>query len=192
MSLVHPRRHQPSDAGPELWLICLDLQRDYVVPGRPFYAPASADVARACIGVLEHARANGWRIIHSQRRRGFETAFGGGLFGAPIEGLRPLISEPIFLRRCLSAFSEPEFAAELHGAQGGEVYLIGFSLADTCLATTLAAVDHGLSLILVEDALGGVSADGAPASQMARSILSPFARFVSSGEVVAHAGELAL
>ena len=30
------------------WLICLDLQRDYVVPGRPRYSSANAEVAETC------------------------------------------------------------------------------------------------------------------------------------------------
>jgi nicotinamidase-related amidase len=190
MSVTH--HHRAKARRREPLLICLDLQRDYVATGRPRYAPANAAVAEACIGVLKRARAGGWRIVHSQRQRALEAAFGAALFNAPIEGLRPLISEPVFIRRCLSAFSEPEFAAELHEAKADTVYLIGFSLADTCLATTLAAVDHGLTLTLIEDALGGVAADGEPAARFARSILSPFARFIASQDIPEVAGEFAL
>ena len=176
---------------PSPWLICLDLQREYVVPGRPSYAPASAEVVKGCVGVLSHARAAGWRVVHSQLRRQGDTGFGGGLFGAPIEGLRPLISEPVFLRHGLSAFSNPSFAAELRDARGEDVYLIGFSLVDTCMATALAAIDQDLSVILVEDAVG-VSASASPAApEIARAILRPFARIVSSRDIGAAALELA-
>jgi nicotinamidase-related amidase len=174
---------------PNPWLICLDLQREYVVPGRPRYAAASADVATACARVLRHARAEGWRVVHSQLRRNGEASFGGGSFGAPIEGLRPLITEPLFLRHSLSAFRNPEFAAELRAARGEDVYLIGFSLADTCLATALAAIDHDLSVILVEDAVG---AGPAAAPEIARAILKPLAGITSSREIEASATELAL
>jgi nicotinamidase-related amidase len=173
------------------WLICLDLQREYVVPGRPSYAPSGGAVVQNCVRVLNHARAEGWRVVHSQRRRGGEVSFGGGLFGAPIEGLRPLISEPVFQRRGLSAFSNPDFASELRDARGEHVYLIGFSLVDTCLATALGAIDHDLSLILVEDAVGvGGSASSAP--DMARAILTPWASFVRSAELGTVSLELAL
>ncbi|MBV9994675.1 MAG: isochorismatase family protein [Caulobacteraceae bacterium] len=171
------------------WLICLDLQREYVIPGRPFYTPAGAEVAAACARVLAHARTMGWRVVHSQLRRA-GGCFGPGPFGAPIEGLRPLISEPVFLRRGLSAFSNPDFALELHRARGEDVFLIGFSLADTCLATTLAALDQGLDLALVEDAVGVGGGAAAEAPEIARAVLRPLARLVSSRDLVALAMEV--
>ncbi|MFI4933143.1 MAG: isochorismatase family protein [Caulobacterales bacterium] len=173
------------------WLVCLDLQREFVVPGRPQYAAASAEVARTCGRLLALARGADWRVLHSQLRREHGAFCRNDHFGAPIEGLRPLISEPVYLRRGLSAFSNPDFAAELGEAHGEDVYLIGFSLADTCLATALAAVDHGHSLVLVEDAVGAGAAAWPDVSAIARSILKPFARLVSSGDVEADAREIA-
>ena len=160
------------------WLICLDLQRDYVIPGRPRYAAANAHVAVACATVLELARDEGWRIVHSQFRAEATDLRRRELFGAPIEGLRPLISEPVFFRGGRSAFANPAFAAELARARGDEVFLIGFSLADTCLATALAGVDAGLTLTLLEDAVG--ASDDVEAADVARTILKPFVRIQSS------------
>jgi nicotinamidase-related amidase len=167
---------------PRRWLICLDLQRDHVVPGRPRYAEGNATVAAACVRVLGHARDEGWRIVHSQMRQDDGAQWPRELFSAPIEGLRPLISEPVFFRRgSLSAFSDPGFVAELHDARGDEVFLIGFSIADTGLATALGAVDAGLSLTLIDDAIGaGASAAKAAA---ARLLLEPFVRLASSRRI---------
>jgi nicotinamidase-related amidase len=165
------------------WLICLDLQRDYVIPGRPRYAAANADVAQACAYVLGVARDEGWRVLHSQHRDERAPAFPRGLFDAPIEGLRPLVSEPVFFRSGLSAFADPAFAGELKAARDDEVFLIGFSLADTCLATALAGVDAGLSLTLLEDAVG--ASDGLEAAEVARTILKPFVRIASSRRLTA-------
>ena len=92
------------------WLVCLDLQREYVVPGRPRYADAHAGVAGACQRVLEIARRNRWRVVHSQHR--WEIGSARDMFGAPIEGLRPLISEPVFARAGLSAFANPDRSEE--------------------------------------------------------------------------------
>jgi nicotinamidase-related amidase len=171
---------------PRRWLICLDLQRDYVVPGRPRYAPANAAVVEACAQVLSQARDEAWNIVHSQVRSD-DMASRRELFDAPIEGLRPLISEPVFFRSGLSAFANPAFAAELRRARGDDVYLIGFSLADTCLATALAGVDAGLSLTLLEDAVG--VGDGADAARIARTILKPFVRIRSGLRLYSRRGE---
>ena len=182
--LAYAPRH---DRAASSWLICLDLQREYVVPGRPRYAAANAAVAEACRGVLERARDEGWRVVHSQIRK--EESAPTLMFGAPIEGLRPLVTEPVFFRRGLSAFANPEFAGKLRQARGAPVYIIGFSLSDTCLATALAAIDEGLSPTLIEDAVG---AGAAPAAvEAARSILTPLLRLVPSWRLGAREPELA-
>jgi len=160
------------------WLVCLDLQRDYVVPGRPRYAAENAEVAATCARVLGFARDEGWRIVHSQLRDDDGAGWPRDLFRAPIEGLRPLISEAVFFRQGLSAFGNPGFAAELRMARDKEVFLIGFSLADTCLATAFAAVDAGLTLVLVEDAIGAGATPEAAAA--ARTVLRPFVRLTPS------------
>lgn len=160
------------------WLVCLDLQRDHVVPGRPRYAAENSEIAATCARVLSFGRDEGWRIVHSQLREKDTAAWPRGLFHAPIEGLRPLISEPVFFRQGLSAFTNPAFAAELRLARDADVFLIGFSLADTCLATALAGVDAGVSLVLVEDAIGPGSTPEADAA--ARTVLRPFVRLAPS------------
>lgn len=169
---------QPRAFSPTPWLLCLDLQREHVVPGQRRYAPANVEVAAVCRRVLEQARTRGWRIAHSQLRRPEAPASALEMFGAPIEGLRPLISEPVFFRWGLSAFANPAFAAELREARGAEIYLIGFSLVDTCLATALAGVDEGLSLTIVEDAVG--AGPDAAAAAAARALLAPFVRMTPS------------
>jgi nicotinamidase-related amidase len=165
------------------WLICLDLQRDYVVPGRPRYSVANTEVAAICARVLAMAREDGWRVVHSQYRAEAAAPWPRELFGAPIEGLRPLVSEPVYFRRGLSAFANPGFTAELRCARGADVYLIGFSLSDTCLATALAGVDEGLSLTLIEDAVGAT--EELAAADVARIILKPFVQLASSRRLIA-------
>jgi nicotinamidase-related amidase len=171
------------------WLICLDLQRDYVVPGRPRYSLANTEVAATCARVLHFARDEGWRVVHSQYRGETTAPWPRELFGAPIEGLRPLISEPVYFRKGLSAFANPGFAEEMRVARGAQVYLIGFSLADTCLATTLAGVDEGLSLTLVEDAVG--ASEELATADVARTILKPFVELASSRRLLARRLEVA-
>jgi len=165
------------------WLMCLDLQREYVVPGRPRYDAANAAVVAACAQVLRTARRRQWRVVHSQLRSDKAPLSAREMFGAPIEGLRPLITEPVFFRRGLSAFGNAAFAEHLKSARGAELFVIGFSLADTCLATALAAVDEGLSPTLIEDAVGAGA--GAGAGEAARAILRPLLRIVPSSRLLA-------
>jgi nicotinamidase-related amidase len=181
-------RSQPWPAPKRPWLVCLDLQRDHVVPGRPRYAAENAEVAATCARVLGFARDEGWRVVHSQWRDDDSSAWPRDLFHAPIEGLRPLISESVFFRQGLSAFGNPAFASELRLARDKEVFLIGFSLADTCLATALAGVDAGIALVLVEDAIG---AGGPPeAADAARTVLRPFVRLTPSRRLMVRSLEV--
>ena len=124
-----------------------------------------------------------------RRGRSAELAARACFGSAPIEGLRPLISEPVFFRGGLSAFANPAFATELRRARGDEVCLIGFSLADTGLATALAGVDAGLSLTIVDDAVG--ASDAVDAAYVARTILQPFVRICSSHRLLARRLEVA-
>jgi len=172
----------PNRLAPSRWLICLDLQRDYVVPGRARYAPAHSSIVLACRQVLDIARASGWRVVHSQTRHDDLSLMPRDMFGAPIEGLRPLVTEPVFFRRGLSAFANPPFATEMRAARGAEIFLIGFSLADSCLATALAAVDEGLELTLLDDAVGAGPETGV--MEAARSLLRPFVRIQSSSTLL--------
>jgi nicotinamidase-related amidase len=168
-------------------LVCLDLQREYVVPGRPLYADGAAGVAETCASVLRHARARRWRVLHVQRRQADGLFERTGYFGAPIEGLRPLISEPVFARSGFSAFCNPDFAAEMRDALGEEVFMIGFSLDCTCLATVFAAADAGLSVTVLTDATGPVGANDGEAMarrEAAERLLAPVARLATSQEVL--------
>lgn len=172
---------------PQPRLVCLDLQREYVVPGRPLYADGADRVADACATVLQHARAHRWRIIHARRRQAEGLFDRADYFSAPIEGLRPLISEPVFARSGLSAFCNPDFAAEMCEAQGEEVFIMGFSLNKTCLATVFAAADMGLNVTILTDATGTAGACAAEARQLreaAERMLSPLARLATSDEVM--------
>ena len=187
MLLPSPERTFGFAARPQPRLVCLDLQREYVVPGRPLYAVGAGRVVETCVAVLDHARAHRWRIIHVQRRQADGLFERSGYFGAPIEGLRPLISEPVFARSGLSAFCNADFGAEMRDAQGADVFVMGFSLNKACLATVFAAADMGLSVTVLTDATGAGGASELEARQLrdaAERVLSPLARLATSGEVM--------
>lgn len=168
-------------------LVCIDLQREYVIPGRPLYADGAGLVADHCARVLAIARAQGWRVIHAQRRHAEGLFDRSSYFGAPIEGLRPLVSEPVFAHSGLSAFGNPDFAAEMQDAVGEDVFLIGFSLSSTCLATALSAMDLGLAITVIAEAVGAAPArglDAGAARDAAMALLSPMVRWLSTRDLL--------
>ena len=157
------------------------------MPGRPLYADGAGRVADTCVAVLRHARAAGWRVIHVQRRHAEGLFERSSYFGAPIEGLRPLISEPVFARSGLSAFCNPDFAAEMIEARGEDVFLMGFSLDRTGIATVFAAADAGLEVTVLRDAMGvggAAATEGCPSRDAAERVLSSVARLANSEDVL--------
>ncbi|MBS0384334.1 MAG: isochorismatase family protein, partial [Proteobacteria bacterium] len=94
------------DLGRKPWLLCLNLQREFIMPGRPFYAPAGPAAATSARRCLSRARDYGWTIVHVQtdaarRARSDE-------FARPIDGLEPLPSEPLFRIAQRSAFANDD------------------------------------------------------------------------------------
>lgn len=166
------------DAGP--WLLCLDLQREFVTSGRPLHAPAVRRRVETCRGLMDHARACGWPVVHVHRRRE------SGLFGAAsefsraAEGLEPLASEALYFRAELSAFAAPGLRMRVPPTPGTRIYLAALSLDNGCLATIMHAADLGLKVTVVEDVLGaaplGPYGPGV-VSGVAKRLIAPFARF---------------
>ncbi|MDO8381184.1 cysteine hydrolase family protein [Phenylobacterium sp.] len=123
-------------------LVCLDLQRERLACEG---APATVT---ACRAVLEEARRRRWPVLHVHSRNAQLPG------GRPIPGLEPLPSEAVFGRQGPSAFTNRTFSQTAQ-TLGGPLVLIGFSLADTVMATAFAAADRDLAVDVVEDAVGG-------------------------------------
>lgn len=47
-------------------LCVVDIQKEYNSPNRQFYIPSIEDSLQNASRVLDHARANGWEILHMQ------------------------------------------------------------------------------------------------------------------------------
>jgi nicotinamidase-related amidase len=152
------------------WLVCLNLNREYVTPGRPLYAPdaaAAATRARAC---LSHARDFGWPVAHVQTRH---SRLGHDVrFARPVEGLEPLPSEALFITHRRSAFAHPELRARLLADRPAAIFLVGFALALEGLASLFDAADLGLPLRVVEDAVASPPIGDRSAGEMDRASLA--------------------
>jgi nicotinamidase-related amidase len=122
-------------------LVCLDLQRGSLRPGQ---APDGCLVN--CRRLLAHARGEGWGVAHVHSRKPHPRD------AAPIEGLQPLTTEPVFYRSGPSAFSNRAFC-EMVGSGAVELVLIGYSMTSALIGTAMIAFEEGLSVLMVEDAI---------------------------------------
>lgn len=141
--------HQPTPT-----LILLDCQQGH------FHTSGEqgndiTDTVRHIERSLTAARYCGWNVMHSQLRHAPSNRVRvHAPEDAPIEGLRPRACEAVSTRCELSAFSDPMFEQMLARSSDGPVFLVGFSLAFSILATTYDASARGCHLTLVEEAVG--------------------------------------
>ncbi|MBR9824982.1 MAG: cysteine hydrolase [Alphaproteobacteria bacterium] len=138
--------------------------------------------------LLVAARHRGWRVIHSQFRADPSLDPVAILPAQPIAGLEPLAREAVFVRKALSAYSDPDFARVISGCAGAPVYLVGFSAPFSILATAFDAVAHGHRLTVVPEAIGAPALGDQSATDvgnMTLEVLHRLARTTSLEEVEA-------
>jgi nicotinamidase-related amidase len=146
-------------------LILLDCQQDQVRKGDIGVGETIACIRR----LLVTGRNSGWRILHSQFKPARANFAPRSDSCAPIDGLRPLSSEVVFVRSALSAYADPAFDRAVAQAEEGPCFLVGFSAQFSLLATLFDAVARGQRLTVVPQAVGGSSV-GQAAESTARDV----------------------
>jgi nicotinamidase-related amidase len=134
--------------GRDRLLVCLDLQRGSLPDGR---APDGCVVN--CRRMLDHARREGWRVVHVHSKNADPAE------ARPIDGLEPLLSEPVLYRTGLSPFSNRAFREMIEGRRSVELVIIGYSMTSSLVGTALIAYEEALSVTLVEDAISSAVLD---------------------------------
>lgn len=171
---------------PSPWLLCVDLQLEHVTPGRPLFAPDAQAAVNGCARALKHARRSGWTVIHAHRRRRSGLFSAAGEMAGAVEGLWPMAAERVFRREGVSAFSCKPLADLAERAPPPEIYMIGLSLHQSCLATAMHATDLGLNIVVVSDAtvaapMGGRETEDVTA--FTRALLEPHVAFTTSNSL---------
>ena len=133
-------------------LILLDCQRDQVEESDGMPRSENGAVIRHIAALLKHARANGWRVCHSQF-----AGDSGRSAQPPIDALRPTAKEAVFVRRGLSAFSDPYFHQVLARSAGAPVLLAGFSAPFSILATVFDAANRNQDMAVIPEAVGSLA-----------------------------------
>lgn len=158
-------------------LICMDLQQEFIAPGRPFADPEGDEIAAICQNLIEQARAAGWTVLHTHLHQGGSIIAGHGLT-QPIAGCEPLAGEILLRRAGVSAYAHPDLDEILANRHDDNVYLIGFSGPLSLTQTLFDAQDRGHQLQLVQNAVGGADV-GEWSADETRALVQDTARKLS-------------
>lgn len=141
-------------------LVLIDIQNEYVAPGRPFFLSGIGPSLANCRLLLAGARRAGARIIHIQHLGDGPVFKRGSAESDFIEGFAPAEGEIRLEKSKLSAYANEAFAELLDEAPPGAVYVAGYGSTMCCMATVTAAPLFGHKLNFVHDASWARAADG--------------------------------
>jgi hypothetical protein len=156
-------------------LLCIDLQVD---PERGLQPdPTAIFGARA---LLSMGRRLGWTIAHTRMRGGKIAPPGFG--ETRISGMRPLMSERVFLRSGRSVMESAGLLSLLDDWKDETVYVAAFDHV-TLLSCLLACYDRGPRMVLIENAL---SVSASLATRTALESFRKTAGHLAAGSVTIH------
>jgi nicotinamidase-related amidase len=187
-------------------LVLVDLQNDNVHPDGAF-ASSGAPAHASSQGLVEHvgalltwARANDLPVIHNHIVSFPGRDFRGsnapifqmigpdslrlGSWGAePVEGLEPLVAEPVLLRNRMSAFNGSGLDALLRNLGVDTVVVAGVWTNMAVEHTVRDAADHGYRAVLVTDATSSINEEWQHAATS--FALTNIAQLLTTADVVA-------
>ncbi len=133
-------------------LVLVDLQNEFVTPGRPFFMEELGPSLENAALLLDHARASKWRVLHVRHEQSGPLFTMGSALADFIDGFEPLPGEPVFVKSEISPFTNPAFKAAIAAAGAEPVYVAGCGSPVCCLATMVAAPLFGHRFTFVHDA----------------------------------------
>ena len=128
-------RYRPTRSAP--LFIFVDLQREFLMEGRPLQIVGADPALANCRCLLALARAQRFPIAHVRlESAAFYDANGGSEW---IEEFRPHGSEMVFLHPKPSCYSNSEFKNMMDRGGGAAAILCGLAGSASCLATLIDA-----------------------------------------------------
>jgi nicotinamidase-related amidase len=141
-------------------LLCMNLQKEHLAPGRRHMMAGTDEVLVACAAVMESWRARLWPIVHLKRIARAAWFNPASAMTDWIDAYRPRHGELVFEHPLPSAYSSARFAAYMAEiGSATRVVMIGFSLDESILATVIDGFHRGHSLRVVGDAMAGRQLD---------------------------------
>jgi nicotinamidase-related amidase len=135
-------------------LLCMNLQKGHLIPGRRHMMVGTDDVLTACSAIIDGWHARQWPVVHLKRISRAAWFNPANSMSDWLETYRPRPAELVFDHPLPSAYSSARFAAYM--AEIGtamQTVIIGFSLDESILATVIDGFHRGHSLRVTGDAV---------------------------------------
>lgn len=133
-------------------LVLVDVQKEYVAKGRPFFLETIGPSLENLRKLLAHARKEGWSIIHVRHEQNGDCFVYDSPFAEPIEGFEPQDGEFSLVKSNFSCFSSPEFQSLMDKWRHEEIIVAGYGASMCCLSTMIDAHHRGHDFTFVHDA----------------------------------------
>lgn len=159
-------------------LVCLNLQRPYVDPSSPCYAPRGAEAlinAGACVAWARRQLIPVWHV-HTHNL---------GSRSAPIPGFEPRPNEKLLTKRSWSLFDSADIAQASPALE--HAFVVGFTASRDCLATAIDAERAGAKLVFVTDAIASARISAQPIEifeEVLSSLLGDWAHSVTTASLL--------
>lgn len=155
-------------SNPARTLVLIDIQNEYVTPGRPFFLSGIGPSLENCRRLLAAARLSGARIIHVQHL-GDGAVFKRGTPESDfVDGFAPTAGEAHLVKSKLPCYANERFAELLDEAAPGSIDVAGYGSTMCCMATITASALFGHRLNFIHDASWARAADGLSEAELHR------------------------
>ena len=178
---------QQNPMGATPLLVMIDVQREYVTSGRPFFLNHIGPSLENCRRLLAHARSYSWPVAHVRHVQNGHLFNGALPYSRFVDGFEPKPDEMVFTKGNLSCYSSDEFSRLMRSAQGERIYVAGYNSLMCCLSTIVEGFHRGHRMTFVSDASlarATKHADEVEAHLHATDIISIYADVVRTGDVV--------
>lgn len=133
-------------------LVLVDIQKEYITKGRPFYLETIEESLNNLKKLLAHARQNKWKIFHMAHKQNADCFHYDSEFSEFIEDFEPIEGEVSFQKSDFSCFSSPEFLATIDRVRHEDIFLAGYGATMCCLCTLIDAHHRQYDFNFVTDA----------------------------------------
>ncbi|HEY2755348.1 MAG TPA: isochorismatase family protein [Pseudolabrys sp.] len=135
-------------------LLCMNLQKEHLAPGRRHLMVGTDDVLTACAAIMEGWRARRWPVVHLKRIARAVWFNPASAMTDWIDEFGPHPAEIVFEHPLPSAYSSSRFAAYMAEiGRSTPIVMIGFSLDQSVLATVVDGFHRGHNIRVAADAV---------------------------------------
>jgi nicotinamidase-related amidase len=154
MDVRKPLRHLPPA------LVCVDMQQEYLSPGRRHAMVDTTEVLATCTTLLGHWRSRLWPVLHLKRVAHSAWFNPASNLTDWLPAFRPRPGEMTFEHPLPSAYSSARFNEYMSHVGVTTCVLLGFSLEEAVLATVIEGFHRGHDLHVVQEGVACGSFDG--------------------------------